>query len=380
MIVIVIILCLSAGVWLALWCRRIKPDWIAPILPLDTAPGVPGRISVIIPARNEVHALPVLLEGLRGRGPSGAEFIVVDDQSDDGTATAAAAAVNADPRVRVLAGRERPAGWAGKTWTLTQGAAIATGEWLLFLDADLIPEGDIIGTAARTVQRDSLDCLSLVPRMENRRVFVASLIGCLAVARAILYRTARPGRPGIIQGACIMVRRAAFDAVGGYDTIRSSLLEDVEMGRLLAARGYRVAAMPAFALFRTPMYDSIGAAFEGMSKHLFAAASYSWLELLRATFLHILLLVVPWCVPMLAWLRMDGTPPGVPAFAFVCAAALALVTMYSILGRLLVREKIPAIAIALIPLSVVAFGGILVRSVYGYRRGAIAWKGRRYLA
>lgn len=374
------ILWLSAGTWLLLWLRRIRPDWIEPVLPPATAPGVTGRISVIIPARDEAHALPALLNALRGNGPLDAEIIVVDDQSADGTAAVAAAAAAADPRMRVVAGRPRPQGWAGKAWALTQGVSLARGDWLLFLDADLVPDGDILGTASRAAQRDALDCLSLIPRMENRRVPVAALIGCLSVARAILFRPARPGRPGIIQGACLMVRRGVFDAASGFETIRHSLLEDVELGRLLAARGYRVGAMPAFELFGTAMYASIGAAFEGMSKHLFAAASYSWLELLRSIFMHVLLLVVPWLLPLAAWPLMaeHNAPAAIAAFA--SGAAVALFAMYAVIGRLLAREKLPVPAIALIPLSIIAFAGILARSVYGYRRGAIAWKGRRYPA
>jgi cellulose synthase/poly-beta-1,6-N-acetylglucosamine synthase-like glycosyltransferase len=103
-----------------------------------TAPPLTGsadqtRVSIIVPARNEAHNLPALLASLRGLTPPAHQIIIVDDHSTDGTgdlARAAGAIVVTPPPL--------PAGWLGKPWACHAGAQAATGDLLLFSDADTV--------------------------------------------------------------------------------------------------------------------------------------------------------------------------------------------------------------------------------------------------
>ena len=375
-----VILLAVALAWRALWTLRVRPYWLAP-LPEGRSPDAPlPSLSVIIPARNEERNLPGLLERLAREGSATTEILVVDDHSTDGTAECARQAMQADPRVQLIASPERPAGWAGKTWALTQGAAAATGDWLVLCDADILLGKDTLAQAWDLIRAERLDGLSLVPRMQNRRQPVALLLGCFALARAVLFRPAAPGRRGLIQGAFLVLRRAAYTAVGGHASLSGSLLEDVELGYLLQDAGFRVAAYPAHGLLATRMYGSFRTAWQGMTKHLFACLDYSLAKAAGSLLLHLALLPLP-LLSLLVLLARTGAGGATAGLLFALTGALAaVVAMYGVGLAVTRRERLPLAAGLLLPMSILLLAGVLLDSAYGYRRGAIVWKGRSYAA
>lgn len=369
-------LLLVALAWLALWFLRLGPAWSDAAPWDDTTAALPGGVSLIIPARNEARRLPTLLAGLAGEGPPELEILVVDDDSTDGTASAVLGARARDGRVRLVSCPPRPAGWAGKTWALDRGVAAASGQWLVFCDADLEPESGFLGCAFGLIRREKLDALSLLPRMSNRRRAPSILLACFVVSRALLFRPAAPGRRGLVQGAFLAVRRAAYEAVGGFDRLKGSLLEDVELGLLLQGAGFRVHTRPARRLLRTVTYETWTATREGLKKHLFAALDWSLARLTGVVILHGLLFVFP-LVSLMAALPAAGNLDGA---AVLTASCLALAAMYAVNLPLVRAEGLPLAAGLALPLAFLAFGELLAESAWGYRRGTIVWKGRSYPA
>lgn len=234
----------------------------APLAPGAPAPA--GGVTVVIPARDEESRLGPCLGGLRDEP---AEILVVDDRSSDGTA-ALARSLGA----RVLDGRELPDGWVGKAWALQQGLEAATGDWVVFLDADTRPKPGLV--AALVEACGSVDVLSASPR------FVCEGPGERllhpAMAATIPYRVGptdvegwqpRPAR-ALLNGQCVVARRAPLLAAGGWGRVRSHMTEDVALARSLRGAGWRLGFVDAADLLDVRMYESARETWDGWGRSL----------------------------------------------------------------------------------------------------------------
>jgi chlorobactene glucosyltransferase len=188
-------------------------------------------LSVIIPARDEMHNLQVSLPSLLHIDyPAEFEIIVVDDHSSDDTSNIAASY-----GVQTLnLSHEIPSGWKGKPYACHQGARIANGEWLLFTDADTIHTRGGIARAVCYAQSTNLDGLSLLLAHQgisgvNRLVLDTAFAGLFAGWSV---------KNSILNGQYILIRQEAYFESGGFAAVRNEALEDVAFGNLLADLGY----------------------------------------------------------------------------------------------------------------------------------------------
>jgi dolichol-phosphate mannosyltransferase len=241
--------------------RRMKP----PLAP--GAPPPPGTVSVVIPARDEETRIAGVLEPLRGEPVD--EVIVVDDESSDGTA-----AVAVSFGARVVRGAPLPDGWTGKPWALEQGLRAATGDWVVFLDADTRPQAGLAGALVEAAGR--ADLVSAGPRFvcesAGERLLHPSFLTTL------VYRFGPPGvegwqpskRRATINGQCVVARREALLAAGGWSIVRGHLTEDVALARALRARGWTIGFENAGSMLEVRMYESAAETWTGWGRSLMA--------------------------------------------------------------------------------------------------------------
>ncbi len=181
-----------------------------------------GRsVSVVVPARNEAQRIGALLASLTVQTLAPAEVIVVDDQSTDDT-TAIAAAGGA----RVIPAGQRPDGWIGKSWACQVGADAATGDVLLFLDADVTLADDAIERLLRALD-ESGGVVSVQPYHRTVRLYerFSALFNAQVVASIGVGPTAR----GLF-GPCIMMAAATYARCGGHASVRGSIVDDIALG------------------------------------------------------------------------------------------------------------------------------------------------------
>lgn len=368
----------AAFVWGGYWLFRIRPCWLVEAGSAAAGNVALDRLSVIIPARNEARTLPVLLEDLSKEGPADMEIIVVDDHSVDATSACVREAARSDSRVRLVRCPEKPDAWSGKNWAIARGVAEASGEWLLFCDADVSIGTGTIAAAAGIIREESLDALSLIPGMANRRPGPAFLLACLAVSRAILFRPSAPARRGLVQGAFLAVKRSAYDAIEGHEGNKETLIEDVEMGYRLHDDGFRVRTYPARRWISTTMYETLDETRSGLQKHLFASMSFSFPRLLCVVALHLFLFLMPFVSLLVSVFLAAVGGATAPELAVAGASGLCLVTMYAVAGRLIRAESLPPVSALALPISYFGMAAVLAASVSGYRQGEISWKGRKY--
>ncbi len=365
--------------WIWLLFFRIRRYWL-PLFPGCKLVGNSNsKAAVIIPARNEERRLPSLLQALARQQDGIAEIIVVDDNSTDRTGALAEQAAQKDGRFRALRAPAPPSGWSGKCWALHLGVKTTVEQWLLFCDADTLPADGVIRAALCMAEERRLDAVSLIPSMSEKNFGAAMLTSCMAVARAMLMTPARGRSPGVVQGAFLLVRRTAYETVGGHEALKNSLLEDMALGKRMQEAGFAVETHHGRPMLSVCMYGSFSEAWEGFRKHLFGMANFSIARAMAVVAILLLLVLLPVIASATAILT---------ALAGHCAITdwnlllyvLAMLLMYAAVLRLNAAEKLPLAAGLLVPLAFFPCAWLLLESIRGYRKGAIRWKGRDYNA
>jgi hypothetical protein len=228
------------------------------------------RVSVVVPARDEALRLPQLLACLRSASPGPDEIVVVDDGSTDATASLARAA-----GARVVS-VDAPAGWSGKAWACWCGARAATGEVLVFLDADTEPGPGAIAALARdATERSAIVSVQPWHRVERAYERLSAWCNVVAVTGAGTgdARARRWWRRPVVFGPAVAVARETYFAIGGHAAVRGEVAEDLALARRAETHGVPVVALTGGRSLRFRMYPEGPAGLvEGWSKNLLAGA------------------------------------------------------------------------------------------------------------
>ena len=346
--------------------------------PEDAAP----LVSIIVPARNEAHNIAQCIATLLDSEYPRREIIVVDDGSVDGTGDIARAlAERSDGAVHVIDGAPLPEGWFGKPWACWQGYHAARGEVLLFVDADTRQQPELIGHAVGALEAERADLVTVLPRQRLRTFWERAVMPQLLLTIMMRYPSAgwvnraRRPRDVIANGQFIMVRRSAYEEVGGHEAVRHEVAEDLRLAQHFVARGKKLFLAHARELMETRMYRSLAEIVEGWTKNLALGSRHvvePWLAPV-APWLVAAALLLFWCAPplvLVAWpLGFVSGHTGVWAGG---ATALSLLGWAMAYAGLRVR---PTNA-PLYPLGAAIAAWIFIRSAL--RGGRVRWKGREY--
>jgi len=241
-------------------------------------------VSVIIPARNEEHTLPNLLNSLSGQLSSEDEVIVVDDHSEDRTK-----AVAEENGVKVLESLPIPEGWLGKTWACYQGVKIASGEILIFLDADTVLERNGLKNIIETyVAKDSV--LSIQPYHKTRNLYeqLSAFFNIIMMAGSGAFTVlGRRIKPIGLFGQVVVMRRQYYLDSGGHDKVKGEILEDLAFGSELQKKGVEIHCLIGKSTVSFRMYPKgIRELINGWSKGFAMGAA--------KTSIPLLILIVAW--------------------------------------------------------------------------------------
>jgi len=358
----------AAALLVLLRLRRLTPS-------LDhTPPRGDIPLSIILPARNEAANIePVVRSILQSSYPN-FELIVVDDQSSDDTAERALATGGADPRFRLVRGVDPPSGWFGKPWACRQGAQRATGELLLFTDADTWHHPALHGRAVGELVAQQADMLSILGRQECVTFWEQVVMPQVTVPLGLRYHPerinrARHPRDLVANGQFILVRREGYRAAGAHEAVRHEVAEDLRLAQAFFRAGLRVRVVFALDSFRTRMYSGLAHLVEGWTKNVYLGGRASFPEspVLQALVPVALLANTAFWITPLAWLILNPEPRSLAAYGFGVLFWLAVAVGMG---------TRPWTAL-LYPLGAAVMGYITVRSLLrgGHR---VEWKGRIY--
>ncbi|SFU36278.1 glycosyltransferase family 2 protein [Alicyclobacillus macrosporangiidus] len=243
----------------------------------EPSTAAPGRVSVVIAARDEGSALADTLAALTAQTLADVEIIVVDDRSQDDTWTVISRFAAADPRVRGIRVTELPEGWIGKNHALYRGALAATGAWLVFMDADVRLHPRTLEETAAFSLRQGFQHVTAIPRLKAGSTPLATLMLVFALNLVMFLRpqNACRGRWGVAGiGAFQWVDRSRYLASGGHAAIRMRPDDDAALGRLLKRSGCRQCLVRAGDRVSLAWYERTWEMIEGLEKSPIAAFRY----------------------------------------------------------------------------------------------------------
>ncbi len=318
------------------------------------------RVSLLVPARDEAARLSHTLPGLLAQ--PAAEILVLDDSSRDPTAEVVGNAAAGDPRLRLLTGAPVPPGWVGKNWACQQLADAATGDLLVFCDADVTLRPGALAAAWVHLHRQGSDVFSVFPRQHTGTLAERLLVplideNLLAFLPHGLLEMPVPAA-AVANGQFLVFRRAAYHAVGGHRAVAGHIVEDLALARRTRRIGLKLGLALGGSLVGARMYDGYASAVRGLGKSLRAAHGGSDAALLASAAFNLAAYTLPW----LRWRH---------GRAWRVAAVLGLAE------RLLVNAKTGRRAWAEALLVPVTAPAALPVYALAMRRAA-RWKGRSY--
>ncbi len=331
------------------------------------------RVSVLLPLRNEAHRVTPTVEALLAQeGIADLEILVLDDCSTDDTATVVRTAVADDPRVQIFDGETEPLpdGWLGKPWACHRLSEHATGDVLVFIDADVVLHRTALSSTIQHMRTARLDLLSPYPRqiaLTWAERLTQPLLVWLWISSLPLRLVETTHYPSLAaaNGQFICVDTRAYRISGGHTAVASHVVEDVEVLRALKRHGFSGAPANGAAIAECRMYDGAVEIIDGYTKSLWSAFGSA-----------------PGAVAVVGALTVSYiAPPVFAIFGGDRAQRMCGVIGYvaGVWGRYVVASQTGERRwpdTALQPISVAAFAALVVESLRRRRRGSLHWRGR----
>ena len=347
-----------------------RPEW-------DRKPVIESgnpRVSIIVPACDEEGMIEQTLNRLMALDYDNYEVIVVDDRSTDRTGEImdrVAAGAVAQRRLKVIHVRELPPGWLGKTHAMWIAAQQATGDWLLFTDADVLFKPDSVRRAVAYAEAEKADHVVMFPRMIMNRPGEKMMIAFFQTLFVFGHRPWRVADPDTRDhmgvGAFNCVHRRVYEAIGTYRALRMEVLDDMKLGKLVKNAGY--AQRNVFGGDLISIRWAIGAmgVVRNLTKNFFAILSFQWPRTLAScvalAFLNFTPFVGVWIAP--GWERVPY--------------AVALLSIFLIYAGMSFRSAVPPYYFFLHPVSTTLFVYTMLRSMFlTIWNSGIVWRGTKY--
>ena len=268
---------LTSGLWGVLGLYWTVVAGRVPRLPAQTPPVPDGvRVSVIVTACNEADTIEPAMASLQSLSLPGLEFIVVNDRSTDETGAIVDRMALGDDRVRVLHIDTLPDDWLGKVHAMHRATEVATGDWLLFTDADVVFHQGVIGRAVAHAEDQDLDHLTLVPAMVGESILLDLTV--IAFFQLVCHMVFGWKRVPFGAGAFNLVRRSTFDRSEGMEWLRMEVADDTGLAFLITNVGGTTQAATALEGLSLAWYPSLGSMFRGLEKNsgLLASQGQPW--------------------------------------------------------------------------------------------------------
>lgn len=271
------------------------------------------KVSVLIPARNEANNLKQILPKLLQNHYPNWELLVLDDFSlDETTAVVESWIPRSDGKLRLLHGQPLPAGWNGKNWACSQLAQQATGEVLIFCDADVLTGSCAISHTVSMLQHSGAGVVTVIPYQEmqtwSEQAIVPLVMHFPTLGWVPLRLASLSLRPSltVANGQWLAFSRPVYKAIGGHEAVRDEIVEDMALCKRVKQHGFRVVTALAFAQLSVRMYQNFSAVRAGFSKNLFGLTQFRGPIFAGVFVFYALTTVLPWILP---WVTGMGWLP-----------------------------------------------------------------------
>ena len=332
-------------------------------------------ISVLVPARNEEEGIAACVESLVQQEEI-AEIVVVNDQSTDRTAEIVRGLATGHPRVKMINVAELPAGWVGKNYAVWLGAREAKCEWLLLTDADAVHEKHAAARAMEIATEQNAMLVSFSPEQVMETWYEKAVIPYVycRLAKKLSYEQVNDpaNTAAAANGQFLLIRRDAYEAVGGHAGIAGEVLEDVALAKKVKGCGYRIWFGSGKGIVRVRMYRSFRAMWGGWKKNLY--------QLMGGSSAAVTQEIVAALAPVIAVLVATAMVWGFTESAIRGLATLAvgILIIYVTYAGELQHSGFPTRLVGYGIRGRLLYAGVLGASYRSHVRGKLEWKGRTY--
>lgn len=268
------------------------------------------KISVCIPARNEEKVIERCVRSCLSQTHPEFEVLVLDDRSEDRTGQILRSLQNESgaSHLHILNGTDRPESWLGKPWACQQLSQAATGQVLVFIDADTWLEADFLRQVDSEMQK-GIDALTVWPRQHLETFWEKVVVpqvyyALLTLLPAIYVRRFPRWMPAFVRplfknafsaacGQCIAFKREAYEVIGGHAAVKNQVVEDVELARALKTNDKTIAMFHGVGSINCRMYQSENEIFEGFRKNFLAGFGNNLFFFSASALLHLIVFVMP---------------------------------------------------------------------------------------
>lgn len=321
-------------------------------------------ISVLIPARNEESNIEKCIRGAIRQDYQNKEIIVLDDQSTDNTYTIASSFK--PNNINILKGSELPQDWLGKNWACHQLAKQANGEYLLFIDADVVLKPEVISSAIFELEKSNSTLLSIFPtqiiKSFGEYLIVPLMNWLLLTFLPLRFVYNSPSSAFVAaNGQFMLWKKDDYVKIGGHERVKGKVVEDMELARLAKQNKLNVKTFLGGELVFCRMYNSFSDSYNGFQKNFYAGFSINPLFF----FIIILFLLVVFLVPLL-----------VISNTFYTAIPIILIIVTRTVVSIKSKQS-SFINIILHPIQMVLMFWIGVISILKYKTNKLVWKQRK---
>jgi glycosyltransferase involved in cell wall biosynthesis len=332
------------------------------------------RVSIIVPARNEGDNIQQTLAQLLALDYGNYEVIAVDDRSTDRTGAMMdriAARPGVHQLLKVIHVEELPPGWMGKTHAMWTASQQASGEWLLFTDADVLFKPDALRRAVVYAESEPADHLVVFPHIIMKRVGEKMMIAFFQTLFVFGHRPWKVADPktkdhmGV--GAFNLIRRTVYNKIGTYERLRMEVLDDMKLGKVVKNAGYAQRAVFGDDLISVRWARGAMGVVRNLTKNFFALMSFQWPRALLSCVGLAFMNLMPFAGILLAhgWARLPY--------------AVAMLAMFLIYVGMSWKSAVPPYYFFLHPISTILFVYTMLRStLLTLGRGGVVWRGTFY--
>jgi glycosyltransferase involved in cell wall biosynthesis len=336
------------------------------------------RLSVVVACRNEEANVRRALSSLLAQDYPDLEIVAVDDRSEDATGAILRELAGANRALTVARVDALPPGWLGKTHAMQVGAGAASGDWILFTDADVLFAPGALRRAVAWVDGEGLGHGVAIPHFIAPGFLERAFVALFGLVVLIVFRADDLRRPGsrahIGVGAFNLVRRDAYRAIGGHERLRMEVVDDLKLGLVLRRSGVRQGCADSGGLVGVRWQRGFVATLRGLMKNVFAGNEYRWALTLRSVIGLPLVTTFPLAVLLVA--HGGGTGWAVARLLAAGAWLTSALVHGAAARRFAGGRGHEGLALALVG---PCLGGVSLASALAATvRGAVIWRGTRY--
>ena len=339
------------------------------------------KVSIILPARNEEDFIGRCLESLRTQDYNDFEIIAIDDSSEDKTGEIIEELTKKDSKIIHVSANEKPQNWMGKNWACMEGFKKATGNIMLFTDADTKFEKNVISLAVSHLQSEDLDALTVIPRLRCIDRITKITLPMLSTFLHSRYSALNVNNPkkkvGYFFGSFFVIKRKVYEEIGTHEKVKQEIIEDGALGKITKESGYALKMVRGEHLIEALYSRSSKEMWNGLKRLMVPLYHQNSASAVGVFFAVLFILFMP--IPLLAY-SVIAFEPSLSFSTLLISAIISTITIFSAS----IMETKMGLNLSIVNSIFAPIGSIIV--VLGFLSGilhankstAVSWRGRKY--